>query len=153
MANNLFAKLYGNADPHSSRVQDNIDAVTRPAVTALSVTPIMGAPPPAWILCQLLSPYANNPSPGDSAMSFHKDALGYVHTQGLFKNTGAVGTTAVVTVMPQGYRPAHNLMFAVRGPAATVQFLDVLLDGTVSPQLNIPAANVCSFSISYLAEQ
>ena len=52
-------------DEQASRTQDNIAGQLQPISDALSRTPIMGAPPPAWVKADLLNGYAS--AKGDCA--------------------------------------------------------------------------------------
>ena len=83
MAASNFPILRG-LDAQQSRTQDNVSQVLTPVAKALQNTPIMGAPPPSWILPSLLNGYASF-GLGTAAPAFHRDALGYVHLKGLLQ--------------------------------------------------------------------
>lgn len=67
---------------------------------------------------------------GWQAAQFWRDPLGWVHLRGIIKS-GVVGSAAFT--LPPGYRPIGNETYVVRSNGTTGG-LDVLADGTVTPQ-------------------
>lgn len=67
---------------------------------------------------------------GHETAAFYKDACGRVHLKGNIKSGTAVNTTAFT--LPEGYRPAATLDFAVPSNGAFGQ-LRIGADGVVNP--------------------
>jgi len=149
VSSSRFPILRGD-DAQQSRVQDNVSALVGPLAKALQATPIMGAAAPSPILPSLLNGWTSN-STGIAVVSFHRDALGYVHVGGYAINAVGVAGFATTWLMPLGYRPAALRIFAVRGTAITPQFVEVGNDGIVRTQLAVAAGGDCTFEFSYLA--
>ena len=150
MASNQFTVLRG-PDAQQSRVQDNISAVLSSVAKALQNTPIMGAPPPAWILPELQNGFIQFAA-GTATCAFHKDALGYVHCGGLVKSPAGVAANTLVFTLPIGYRPAAVRIFPVRGTGGTFQAVSVLPTGAVTTELLIAVNGDASLEFSFLAE-
>lgn len=140
-------------DELSSRVQDNINATLRPLAEAIGATPIMGAPPPAWIAPSLVNGFANQ-GLGFAVAGYHKDALGYVHAKGVILDSTAAGIAANTAAFTfgKGYRPAETLLIPAYGAAATVQFLSVSPAGVVTVLVALAASARLGFYFSFLAE-
>lgn len=157
-----FVKLRGGLDPVTARLQDNIDATLRPVAGALLNTPIMGAPPPAWIQPTLLNGWGNDRTAanGFALIAYHRDALGYVHCKGtvINNNVGALAGGAVgsaIMQFPAGYRPAESQRFPVLGNGTGIQFIlvDMTNAGLTIPVVNVISTGTCDFTFSFLAEQ
>jgi len=78
--------------------------------------------------------------------AFHKDPFGRVWIRGLIGNFGGGGNgnQTVVFTLPDGYRPAANLEFAIRGasfPSFYMGIAEILMSGTVTVNLQGLAAN------------
>lgn len=142
-----FPRLRGEDQP--ARAQDNIANTLEPVAQALSVTPIMGAPPPAWIKPDLLADFA--PVTGQAAPGYHKDALGYVHTKGRVSTAAGQAANVAIMVLQSAYRPLEPQSFPVRGNAATYQSLSVASDGTVSIDVAIAAGGTVDLTFGFLA--
>lgn len=147
-----FPVLRG-ADPQQSRLQDSIQNVLQPVAEALQATPIMGAPPPAWIYATPINGFATPASAAFSRLGYHRDALGYVHVQ--MSATHAGGTAALSTIfnLPAGYRPLSTLPFAGMAAAGAYQGVFVLRTGEVQNRLIMAAGAVIYANFSFLAEQ
>jgi hypothetical protein len=89
------------------------------------------------------APYAN---PG-----YRRDALGFVHLQGLVKN----GTAGLIFTLPTGYRPLATKHFAVVSSNGTTDaFGSVLIDATGNVTANAYNSAYVSLSgITFLCEQ
>ncbi len=146
-----FLKLRGT-DPQQSRVQDNIAGQLQPISKALSVTPIMGAPPPVWIapaLLSLLSPTGA----GLALPGYHRDALSYTHAKGVVSSAAGVAAGAPIFLLAQGYRPRETQRFVVRGTAGVFQFVTVAPTGLVSVGLLVAAGGTVDLAFTFLAER
>lgn len=139
-------------DAQQNRTQDGITNVLGSVAKAVINTPIMGAPPPPWIKPSLLNGWISTTA-GIAFISFHKDALGYVHVGGYGTNAAGVAGFTPVFTMPPGYRPNGVRIFAVRGTALSAQFVEVAPDGIVRTQIVVAAGGDCTFEFSYLAER
>ncbi len=115
-----FAKVLDKADPQQSRVQDNVNSVLEPVARYVQATPIMGAPPPAWIYPNFADANWSNaliagttpPFLGTTAkLAFHKDALGYVHFKGLVTSATNRASAQLMFTLPSGYAPKDVLFF------------------------------------------
>lgn len=152
MASSQFPILRTPEQPQQSRVQDGIANVMGPVARALQNTPIMGAPAPAWIRPDFLNGWVNTGAPY-ALVAFHKDALGYVHTKGVFTNGTGGALILPIFAFPMGYRPAETQSFAVTGPGVTIQFLNVDGAGVVTPLVAVGAGGVSCLGFTFLAEQ
>lgn len=101
-----------------------------------------------WQTPTLLNGWTNYNESGSATSygpaRFYKDPFGVVHLSGLIK--GGTETTSGQTVMtlPAGYRPSRRVMFAVITSPNVVARVDVLSDGSVTP-------NAGTASTSYLS--
>jgi hypothetical protein len=145
-----FQKLRGEGQ--NSRVQDNIDATLGPIAKALNATPIMGAPPPAWIRPDLAAGFADFGAPY-AAVAYHRDALGYVHVKGLVTSAAGVGAFSTVFTLPIGYRPIERHRYASEGTAGTFQALQLGTDGAIMNVVAVAAGGYASIEFTFLAEQ
>lgn len=145
-----FMKLRTD-DQHLARVQDNIAAVVNPVATAVQSTPIMGAPPPAWIQYTLTSGYANVGG-GLAVAAFHVDALGYLHSKGSLVCAAGSSAGDTIATLPMGKRPTEKLRLPVPVTAGA-QWVTVAPDGTVATAFNIAAGDGIDLSFSFLVEQ
>jgi hypothetical protein len=118
------------------------------------VTPTLGA---GW------GNYDNGPIPttatGDSWRypRYHKDANGYVHLDGLARNTsGGTITPAMgsyIFTLPEGFRPSHTLLMSTQGDSTACR-VDITVDGRVRVSATIRSNEWVSLSpIIFLAEQ
>lgn len=161
-----FPKLRTNEQPQQSRTQDNVSQVLTPIATALSATPLLGAPPPAWVAEDFVGTswgfYAG--VAGSNSASFphpahHMDALGYVHIRGAASNaSAALAVDLAVVRLPKGLRPNVAVPFPAVGIGATLTagafFLVLDTNGFLSTySVDVPAGEAFSWSFSYLAEQ
>jgi hypothetical protein len=141
-----------NADAHVSRVQDNVSAVLDPVAQSVGSTPIMGAPPPAWVALSLLADFAQ--TTGQAVSAYHKDALGYVHSKGSVTTAaGQAAGVAVVGPLPLGCRPKEPQRLSVRGNAGAVQAIVIGIDGTLKLDVAVAAGGTVDLGFSFLAEQ
>lgn len=152
--NTIFPRLYGTPTPGEvpaalARIQDNISTVLGPTAAALQATPIMGAPPPAWIRPPTLNGWIA--TGGFAEPAFHRDALGYVHVKGAFTNSLGVANAAVIFTLPIGYRPGEVNLFGVVGAGAAPQFVTIALDGSVTPTSTAAGDNK-HLNFTFLAE-
>jgi len=138
-------------EPLQSRVQDNIAKVLTPISKNLNGTPIMGAPPPAWISPVLLNVWANFGAPYAVA-GYHLDALRYVHIKGRVKNTSGAGSSAVIFTLPLGYRPMETHRISALGDGVTPNALVIKSDGTITPASAIGAGNSIDLEVTFLQE-
>lgn len=147
-----ITKLRGSdVKPELSRAQDNaallLDAVTR----AVNKTPIGGAAAPAWVPIAPATGFAA--VVGQAAPASHIDALKYVHLKfGVANAAGCAANTAMLT-LPQGQRPLESIRFAVRGTAATAQFINISKLGVVTVEVVIAAGGTVDGYVSFLGEQ
>lgn len=124
-----YLKLRGEGQP--ARAQDNIDATLGPIAAALTATPIMGAPAPAWVKASLAGGYSQTAAP-QPVVAFHRDALGYVHTKlGLTHVAGCVAGTVAFTY-PLALRPTETLTLAAFDAAGAVSAVQVNSSGQLS---------------------
>lgn len=151
MASSQFPILRTPEQPQQSRVQDGIASVVNPAVKALQNTPIMGAPPPAWIRPDLLNGWVNYGNACE-VIAFHRDALGYVHAKGVLINNTGGALAAVIMLFPKAHRPAFTQRFAVMGDAGTSQAISVFATGFAQPIVAVPNGGTCDFAFTFLAE-
>jgi hypothetical protein len=141
------------ADVQQSRVQDNIAALVTPVAKALQNTPIMGAPPPAWIKPTCINGFTSPASTAFPVASFHKDALGYVHVKMSVTHAGGTAALSTIYLLPVGYRPSETLAFAGMAAAGAYQGVFVLKTGAVQNRLIMAAGAVLYVNFSFLAEQ
>ena len=91
------------------------------------------AAPEGWQPLQLLNGWGNYGASFQTA-SFTKDQLGYVHLRGLVtRDAGAPTLSSLIGVLPAGYRPKADRVYAVHtgeAPYATGR-VDVHVDGQV----------------------
>ncbi len=88
---------------------------------------------------------------------YHKDAMGYVHMDGLtVNNSGGTNTTSTNTViftLPTGFRPGHSLLLIGMANDSWCR-IDIKVDGTVRIGTSVPNGTWLSLSpITFLAEQ
>lgn len=145
----VFLKLRGEG--RDSRTQDNISATLEPAVRALSATPIMGAPPPGWIIPTLLLDFVN--ATGQAVAAYHRDALGYFHGKGAVSTAAGQGAGSVIFTIPMGYRPRETLRLAVVGNGFTFQAVRVTPSGDVINEVAIAAGGSIDLNFTFLVEQ
>jgi hypothetical protein len=152
--NSRFPTLYGKADDggHSARVQQNINAVLEPIARAVSNTPIMGAPPPAWTYPDLLNGWVNH-GPPFATVAFHRDALFYVHVKGVAHNDAGGPNSAPIFVLPVGWRPAETNSFVCATGANGRQNVTLGRDGSIDPDGSVPNNGHVHFAMIFLAEQ
>jgi len=151
MAASNFPILRG-LDVQQSRTQDNVSQVLTPVAKALQNTPIMGAPPPAWIRPSCLNGFSTPATVQFPAASFHKDALGYVHCKLSVGHTTGTAALSAIFVLPIGYRPAETLPFAGMAAGGVYQGVFVLKTGEVQNRLVMAAGAVLYVNFSFLAE-
>lgn len=151
MAASSFPILRG-PDAQQSRVQDNVSALVTPVARALQGTPIMGAPPPAWILATPLNGFSTPSSAGFPSISFHRDALGYVHVKMSVAHVGGTAALSTIFELPIGYRSKETLPFAGMAAAGAYQGVFVLANGQVQNRLIMAAGAVLYANFSFLAE-
>ena len=145
-----FLKLRG-IDATQTRTQDNINGTLAPVAAALGATPIMGAPPPAWIRPDILNGYGQLAAPLPLC-AYHKDALGYVHTKiALDHAAGAVAGT-VAFVYGSGYRPSETLTFSGCDAAGVLMAMTLDSAGNLSNLAALAAADTVRMCFSFLAE-
>ena len=150
MASNALTNLRGK-DAGANRQTDAISRLVEPVAKAVMDTPIMGAPPPAWIRANLGSVFA----PIGSIYvvpRYHRDALGYVHVQSCLVTAGGCAAGTIVMTMPVGYRPKSTLIFCAESSSAFAS-LHLLDNGQLTTvQVLAPGASL-NFCFDYLAEQ
>ncbi len=151
MASSPSKFLQLRTEEHSSRVQDNINATLRPLAQAVGATPIMGAPPPAWISPNLLADFVNVGG-GSATAGYHRDALGYVHIKGLVSTAAGTAANTTIFTIAMGYRPKESLLLPVFGTAGAVQFVTITPAGAVQARLLIAAGGSIGLNVTYLAE-
>ena len=138
-----------------SRAQDNIQSLVAPVVTALQATPIMGAPPPQWIVPTLLNGFGAPVAftPPFEPPAYSKDCLGYVHVKGASNH--AAGTIALTTMflLPVGFRPSRLRQIAISGSAGAAQAVWVYPSGEVKNRILMAAGASIYPEFSFLAEQ
>lgn len=83
-----------------------------------------------WVKPTLGTNVADYGTPYDGPRYF-KDLTGFVHLRGGVGFTGAVGAGGTLLTLPQGFRPAFTLSYAVASSAGVVR-LDVDSSGVVS---------------------
>lgn len=149
---NQFPKLRDSKKPLETRTQDNVSAALTPIATRLNATPIMGAPPPAWILFDILAGWTAHAA-GTALPAYHKDALGYVHVKGNWHNSSGGASSANMGQLPIGYRPSEENDFAVAISAGNAQSVIVTPDGFIRPDANVANNGHIHTSFSFLAEQ
>lgn len=145
-----FLKLRGPEQP--TRAQDNIAGTLEPIAKALNATPIMGAPPPAWIPMSLVGGFAFT-GLGQVMPEYSKDALGYVWVRGAIVNAAGCAVNTVFTTFPIGYRPSYSAHFAIKGNAATAQFVGVDSNGNAYVEVAVAAGGFTDMYFAFLAEQ
>lgn len=133
-------------------MQDNIQGVLGPVAQALQATPIMGAAPPAWILGSPLNDFVTPSTAGFMPISFHRDALGYVHVQMSVTHVAGIAALSNIFQLPMGYRPSVTLPFAGMGSLGAYQGVFVLATGFVQNRLIMAANDVLYANFSFLAE-
>ncbi len=157
MGSPSFPKLRGDS-PKPGQTQDNVSNQLQPIAKALAATPIMGAPAPDWIkpdlqVCEVGPPsFSWTNTPGFASAGYHRDALGYVHVKGSVTNLGAGASSLFILTLPMGYRTLEAQRFVVRGDAASYQSLLLNIDGTVVPEVAVPAAGTVDLVMTFLAE-
>jgi hypothetical protein len=150
-------KLRGDGQP--SRVQDNVGQVIDPLAKAVGKTPIMGAPPPPWIRPNIEAASNYEQAPSSTAvplplLSYHKDALGYVHGRiAVLAKAGGAAANAVVWVMPSGYRPEAFELWTLSDGAGLVWEMAAYPNGNVTMISALAAGDVAIGSFLYLAER
>lgn len=151
MAANRFPVIRG-PDAQQSRVQDNIQGVLAPVARALQNTPVMGAPPPAWILVSVLNGFDSPAQAQFDSFAFHKDCLGYVHIKG--SAIHAAGTAAFTTlfILPKGYRTLKTRIFAASASGGAVQQAFLTNAGEVQNRVAMAAGSSIYLEFSFLAE-
>ena len=82
----------------------------------------------AWVEPTLLNSWENHGA-SNTEVAYRKDAFGQVHIRGGVKN-GSSGT-AVVFVLPVGYRPAISMQFPAISSAGTFTRCDISNGGNV----------------------
>jgi hypothetical protein len=139
-------------DVQQSRVQDNVNSVLGPVAQALQNTPIMGGPLPTMTAPSLLAGLVNFNIIFYAPMSWHIDALGYVHLGGGVVSAAGAAANTVAFVLPIQARPKYVRDFAVEGTGSTAQFVEVLPNGNVVILLAIAAGGYCTFdNVIFLA--
>lgn len=98
-------KLRGPA--HDARTTDNVSAVLNPLAEAVGNTPIMGAPPPAWVRPSLLADFTQVTTL--QLTSYHRDALGYVWLRIALSTAAGALAQAQLFELPLGYRPDGDM--------------------------------------------
>lgn len=145
-------KLRQPGQPLLSRTQDATAAVLNPLAEAVGATPIMGAPPPPWILPDIVNGYAQAAAP-QPLCAFHADALGYVHAKiSLTHAAGAAAGTAAL-VFPKGARPSETLTLSGNDAAGAAVAMTLDGSGNFSNLAVLAAAATVRLVFSFLAEQ
>ncbi|QJC53049.1 hypothetical protein HGI30_16695 [Paenibacillus albicereus] len=108
---------------------------------------------PQWITPTLLNG-TQNFSDGFNAISYMKDALGFVHIKGFAANPSNIAMFR----LPPGYRPAKNLVFAstsassAAGANPLAATINVQANGTVQAAINAQAGFMTLDGIAFQAE-
>lgn len=150
MVASRFPVLRG-PDAQQSRVQDNVQALVAPLAKALQNTPIMGAPSPAWIQPSPLNGFANLGG-GFVVLRFHRDALGYVHIQGVVTNAVGCALQTAIFTLPLRYRPALSLVQICEATGGTLGSIEVRPTGDVNTRFVVAAGGYLAFVLDFLAE-
>lgn len=145
-----FPRLRGGPEL-TTRAQDNINSTLGPLAEALNATPIMGAPPPAWLRPSLLNGFVDRGTTNE-ASGYHKDALGYVWLTGVITHATGVAGGTLLLVMPLGYRPRGTIIIPVWSSAGAGQAISINADGTTFCQAAVAAAGWLTLNASWLAE-
>jgi hypothetical protein len=129
----VFPKLRGAGVPeHVARAQDNVDTALRTTAQSVAVTPIGGAAPPGWVKPdQLTGGYAQTALP-QPVVSFHKDALGYVHTKLGLTHAAGTAAGAIAFTYPLAYRPTETLTFILSDAAGANSTIQVAANGQLT---------------------
>ena len=141
------------ASPAVARQADAVNTAVAPSLRALAATPIMGAPPPAWVQPpSLLNGWVNFGGTYVPAR-YMKDALGYVQVEAVLKNGTGGSLTAGSTAwkLPPGYLPAYVLSLPAETGGAYVN-VRVLPTGEVQLNGTVTSGSSLAFCFSFLAE-
>lgn len=99
-----------------------------------------------WQIPTLLNGWVNySATPGYEHAGYYKDSAGIVHLKGLVKS-GTVGSGYAIFILPAGYRPAEQHIFATISNSAIAR-CDVSNDGWV----RTPIGSNLWFSLSGLS--
>lgn len=83
-------------------------------------------------------------------MQYRKDSQGIVHMRGLIKRTSGTGN---IGVLPAGYRPAEQRIFAVLTSGEVEGRIDIASNGTIIPVSLSNTAWITLYGITFKAEQ
>lgn len=144
-------RLRGGTDQRVSRLQDNSAHTLEPVAQALSKTPIMGAPPPAWIYPALANGFTNLGG-GNSVSAYHQDALGYEWIQGIVSNAAGVAGGTIVFTLDPTHRPASTIIIPVWSSVGAGQAISIDPTGNVFCQAAVGAGGWITLNLSFLAE-
>lgn len=150
MASDQLTNLRGK-DPGANRQTDAIARLVTPVCQAVMRTPIMGAPPPTWIIPDLMSgltQYGNGYSP----LRYHRDALGYVHVVGGLYSAAGAAPGSTVAVLPSGYRPKYH-MTLIGEIGGAFGIFAMRSYGSIEIPFGIGAGLAMGFAFDFLAEQ
>lgn len=145
-----FPKLRVGGD--ASRTQDNISQQVQPIASAVAATPLLSGTLPSWIRLSLLADFVNVGGVGVPLAGYHKDAMGYVHFQGLISSAAGQAAGTAVFTLPSGVRPVSFQWLTVKGNAATYQNLAVNPNGSVTIDVAVAAGAGLALGGSFLAD-
>lgn len=146
-----FARIR-TLNPELDRLQDNIAAVLDSLAHSVQITPIGGAPPPAWIRFDILPGWADLDA-GNELSHYHIDALNYVHIEAAFKNVSGGALATTVATLPKGFRPAGTIDVPVSTGAGAVNGVTINENGNITPDAAIPNGSHFHICVVYLAEE
>ena len=101
----------------------------------------------SWNVANLINSWTDYSADYQGA-SFFKDSNGIVHIRGLIKDGSS--TTAVMFVLPSGYRPGNREIFNTYSNNGATR-LDVKIDGSVLAQSNASTTWTSLSGISFSA--
>jgi hypothetical protein len=125
-----------------------VDPVTHLLAWKTPAAPITGGGgDQAWIPLAYQNGWVDYGAPY-GAGAYRKDALGFVHLQGLVKNGGA-GT--VIATLPAGYRPAATVYATALDGSNVAHYVLIGADGTILTAAGASNANVALDDITFYA--